>query len=637
MENREGNQNIIEGINPLIFVGRQDPRVQKLDHNLTRNQMQIPQYLQQYNFPMEFQSQLQWLALNDQQEIREIARHVRAMERDVLKSNLKDQQQHMKQIRREIHEEIVIKENAYYYAKFDGENHRLCYKKVFSARIQNLCGYKFHGSQEVLWQVTVVDEKDREHISPLYTKKELVELAKLRTTILSTYDCTDNTQNCSCLWKWIQKALVFALNHAEVVEIPSEPGWYLGDQSLHFYSVADEDTTKYTDYMRNFRMPRFGNLQAGEIVCTLLENLNGVYAQNDVGMLLHFRFLALLGRLTGTPCFQNGIVICGEKSEEVARHYLVTMANDVDIVNLDSDRMGKIRERVCNLQDTPVIFLVNDSANRSVKNRLREVISWMQTSCVDGSRVKVPFAFCFKRFSALVPLDDMLVLDGSNIRLLKDDQVLAKFQCLVVEKIEQAGELWRNEIANRYKSYATAGNNAAVSMARTVNDVLCKMFNEPEVDIRHRINLRELFEAGEEEMKRQLSGKRGRLSDVFKEQVINLLDKETIFVADRDKSPVEDEWKYIYYDEKCYYFTEKTLRTIGIYAGIDRKAILLIKQELDSMSMLKKYRSSGQRTEELHIDFRVCSAYGQRKDLSGLAIWREFFDEIGGIALCERG
>lgn len=126
--------------------------------------------------------------------------------------------------------------------------------------------------------------------------------------------------------------------------------------------------------------------------------------------------------------------------------------NNVDTINLDSDRMGKIRERVCALQDTPVIFLVNDPADRSVRNRLREVISWMRTSRIDGKIVKAPFVFCFQQFSPVLPLDDMLVVDASSIRPLKDDQILNKFQSMVVERVEQAGESYVNEIANRYNS-----------------------------------------------------------------------------------------------------------------------------------------------------------------------------------------
>ena len=114
-----------------------------------------------------------------------------------------------------------------------------------------------------------------------------------------------------------------------------------GDRGWHFCTTADENTTKYNNYMRNFKMQRFENLDAGDTICSLLENMEKIYNRKDAGMLFQYRFGALLGRLTGKPCFRNGIVIWGEKAEEIARLYLTTMENGVDTVNLDSDRMEK--------------------------------------------------------------------------------------------------------------------------------------------------------------------------------------------------------------------------------------------------------------------------------------------------------
>ncbi len=54
------------------------------------------------------------------------------------------------------------------------------------------------------------------------------------------------------------------------------------------------------------------------------------------------------------------------------------------------------------------------------------------------------------------------------------------------------------------------------------------------------------------------------------------------------------------------------------------------------MSMLKQYKPTGSRQAEINVDFRIYNAYGQHKDLSGMAVYREFWDEIGEIALFER-
>lgn len=573
-----------------------------------------------------------------QQNALEEARLDRSMRRDEHRSRLKIEEQREKMIRRELHMEIMEKDGAMYVLHLDGCGKGISFRKVFSAKIKNLECYRYQNSTEVWCQITLLEERTgKEVVSPLYQKEDMLAVERLRKTILSAYECADSTKNRLFFLNCLQRQMLSLLKDAEIVEIPSGPGWYADDLRWHFCSMSDKDTTKYSDYMRNFTMMRFHDLDAGDSLGTLLENLEKSYNQNDVGVLLQYRFGALLGRLTGKPCFRTGLVIFGEKSEQVARFYLPTMANDVDTINLDSDKMITIRKRVCALQDTPVIFLVNDPADRSVRNRLREVISWMRTSRIDGKRVNAPFVFCFQQFSPVLSLDDMLVVDASSIRLLKDDQILNKFQSMVVERVEQAGELYVNEIANRYNSYIEMGCGEAIYLARTVTEVLDKMFDDPSVNILHRVNLRKLLKAGEEEMERQLSRKSGRLSEIFREQVINLVYRGTILVADRDKSPTMDNRKYIYYDSKYYYFTESVLCKIGIWAAIDRKSILAVKQELDSLSMIKKYQAIGRRTEELHVDFRISNAYGERKDLSGIAILREFWDEIGGIKLWEIG
>ena len=88
---------------------------------MNRNQGQVPQYQPAYNFPIELQSRLQQLALNDPQEMREIARHGRLLEREAQKSNLRCQELYIKQKMRQIHEEIVLKEDARVFIKYEGD------------------------------------------------------------------------------------------------------------------------------------------------------------------------------------------------------------------------------------------------------------------------------------------------------------------------------------------------------------------------------------------------------------------------------------------------------------------------------------------------------------------------------------
>lgn len=574
---------------------------------------------------------------DDTEEQKEKARHKRAMERDTHRSNLKCAEQYQKQRMREIHEEIHSRENTYIYIRVNGNGNGLYQRIVFSARILNLQCFRYQGSTEVLWQVTLIEENGgKKVISPLYLSDDLKTLSKLKKTILLIYDKSDSTKSRLFLWEWLRRKLISMLDKTEIVDIPSVPGWYRNVNVCHFYTMADEDTTKFSTYMQKFNMFRYDGLGMGDILCLLVDYLEQAGDPRIAGMLLECRSWALFGGLTGQSCFRTGIVIYGKDAEAVVHSYLRTMINDVDTVNLDSDRMGTIRKNVCALQDTPVIYKVSDPGNRSVQNRLHEVLSWMQASCIEGESVKAPFVFCLKNFSGAIPLKDMLVLDASTIRLPHGNQILDKFQCLVIEMIEKSGCYWVDEIANRYEQYRESGICEANSMVKMIKEVLLKMFDVSEISRDLFNRFRKLLEAGEAEIEEQLSEKTGRLSEIFKEQVISLVDRGLFTIYDRNMVSASVKYDDIYFDTECYYFTEEALKKISGLAGIDKKSVLNIKRGLYDLSMVKTYRATGSRREELNIDFRIYNAYGQCKDLSGLAIKRELWDELGGIALCER-
>ena len=605
------------------------------DQNFTGNQNNIYQDPQNNISTTELQSQQQ-LDPGEWQERREIARHYRALERVKHRSNLRCQEQYLKQRMREVHEEIIPKDCGYLYVKINGNGNGLSYCEVFSAQIRSLERYRFQGSNETAWRVVLIEKRTgAEVISPLYKEDDMKITAKLKRTVLAAYDCSDSAKSRSFLWEWLRREMISMLEGAEVVEIPSGPGWFKSGDSCHFYTMADEDTSKFTTYMQRFNMNWIDEPDKNDTLRSLMDVLEHVGDLSIAGMLLLYRFAALLGRLTGKASFPAGLIIWGERAEEAARHYLQTMSNDVDTVNIDSDRLERIRKKVSALQDTPAIFLVTDPDHRSVQNRLREVVSWMQASCIEGESVKAPFVFCIKRFSMAMPLENMLVLDTSGIRLPQDDLALDKFQCAVIEQIERSGTYWTEEIRNEYIRYQRNNIGETLSMMRMTKEVLLKMLNN--ADALLRIRFWKLLEAGEKEIQAQLSPKTGRLSEMFRDQVSELVDKGTIKIYSKEKAPVSNERNYIYYDSEYYYFTKDIMEMIGKMAGMDRKTILYVRQELYALSMVKTYQSAGYRPKEFYIDFRICNDYGQRKDLSGVAITRRFWDEEGGIALCERG
>lgn len=577
-----------------------------------------------------------WMHKMSVQNALEEERLRRAMLRDSHKSYLRREEQEEKRRRRELYSQISIRDNTLLITKYNGVGDVLSERKVLQCRILDAERFRYEGNPEILWRVTLEEERSGLIVfSPLYGEKELHFTAKLRRTILGSYDCADVKDEAD-LWKYIYELIVSILNSKSVIELPAAPGWYWYGDGYHFYTAADKDTSLFNRFMLGFQVNRFDGLEGGDTMSEVLNHLDQITDKGVAGMLLINRFMTFLGRLTGENCFRTGIVIWGENAEEVARHYLRTMSNEVDIINLDCDRVDRIRGRVCSLQDTAVIFLVSDPGNRSVQNRLSQVISWMQTSLIEERRVKVPFVFCLRKFSIEVSLDDMVVIDTAGIVLHQHSKSLDKLQYFVMEMVEKSGTYWVAEIRRKYGKNREAGMGQTMALMRTIGEILLNMIDSDRISEELFRQFQELLDAGMREMEGQLSRKTGQLTELFRDKVKDLVDIGEIEIYDRDKAPTNNERDHIYFDHECYYFTTEVLKNVCKLSEIDKKSSLHIKKELRLLSMLKMYQATGCRQEEMNIDFRIYNAYGQCKDLSGLAIKREFWDEIGGIALCER-
>lgn len=572
------------------------------------------------------------------QNVLEEQRLERNMRRDSHKSYLRREEQAERQRRSEQYSQVSIREDTLLITRYNGAGDILSERKVLRCKILDAEWFRYQGSTEVLWRVILKEEQGGLIVfSPLYGEEDLHSITKLKRTILGQYDCA-NVKDEAALWNYMYKWIVSILRNKSVIEIPAAPGWYQCEDRYHFYSATDTDVSLFNQFMLGFRVNRFEGLDAGDTVSEVINDLGRITDQRTAGMLFIGRFNAFLGRLTGEPCFRTGMVIWGENAEEVARHYLRTMSNEADTVNLDSDRISQIRDKVCTLQDTPLIILAQNPDNRSVQNRLKQLISWMQAALVEGEKVKVPFVFCFKNFSASVPLKDMVVINASEIAVNREHLSLEKAQYYVMDMIEKSGTYWVEEIRWQYKKHREAAMGQSMALMRTiVGGILLKMLDNDRIGEELFERFRELLYAGMEEIEVQLSKKTGRMTEVFRDQVKDLVEVGLIKIYGRDRAPVNDECDSIYFDHEYYYFTAEVLKNVCKLSGIDQKSTLHIKQELRFLSMIKVYQATGYRQEEMNIDFRICNAYGQRKDLSGMAVLREFWDDIGGIALCERG
>ena len=607
-------QDDVSAVNPIVWGSE-----------LQRDEVQRPQNAGTY-LPQKMHIQN---ALEEE-------RFRRNMQRDSYKSYLRREEQAERLRRREQYSRICIKEATLWLTRYNGLGEVLSERKVLRCTISAIEWFRYEGSSEIVGRIILEEERSGLTVfSPLYSEKELYSAVKLKRTILGQYDCADLKDEAT-LWNYIRETITLMSNRKDVIDIPVAPGWYGSVDGYHFYSSVDEDTSLFNQFMLGFCVKRFGRLDPSDTISEALNHLDQIADQRTAGMLLLGRFSTFLGRLTGESCFRTGSVILGENAEEVAKHYLSTMSNEVDSINLDSDRIEKIRDKVCLLQDTPAIFQVSDPGNRSVQNRFSQIISWMQTALIEERRVKVPFVFCFRKFSATVPLENMIIIDASDIALQRQSQSLDKLQCFAMEMVENSGTYWVTEITQHYRRKREAGMVQAMALMCTISEILLKMLDRDRIGEELFGRFQKLLDAGMIEIEGQLSKKTGKLTELFHDKVKDLVDIGKIRIYDRDKAPTNNECDHIYFDNEYYYFTAEALKNICELSGIDKKSSLHIKKELRFLSMLKMYHATGYRQEEMNIDFRTYNAYGQCKDLSGLAIKREFWDEIGGISLWER-
>lgn len=136
------------------------------------------------------------------------------------------------------------------------------------------------------------------------------------------------------------------------------------------------------------------------------------------------------------------------------------------------------------------------------------------------------------------------------------------------------------------------------------------------------------------EMEKQFSMDEGILLERFRNGIGGLFENGKLSADKVNEGSTEKKENLVFYDGEYYYFTSEVLRCVGTELNLDRKALLLIQQELIDQRMVKQYRAAGSRRSELKVDIFVGELRGRRKVF---AIKREFWDSVGGIALYERG
>lgn len=425
--------------------------------------------------------------------------------------------------------------------------------------------------------------------------------------------------------------LLSLYENSDIIDIPSKAGWFKSENSYHFITRSTGNKLYLNDCIQKFTVEIYADLEQENVIKAFVEEVGRVSLKCNVGILFLYRLAALLMRMILAPeeCVRAEITLVGQSAVTIARTFLRTMQNDVDTVNIDSDRIGYIRDTLLLIQDTPVIFASSDPDNKSTQNRISQVKSWINTGLIESTKVVGLYVFCIQKFSKSYPLEETVVLDVDRFDILKHEDSFERMQSVIVEMIEFSGEHWINEFRKEYKYRCMLENEShrMLPLVLAISAVIKRMFHSPEFN--------RILDAGEDEIRRQLSTSRD-IVGIFKDKVIHLIEKGAIIISNRNNAKQGDEYKMIFYDASFYYLTKKVFDEICILANIDLKSCLYVKQKLIEREMVKLYRYESGSNRDLEIDFQVKYSENQKKNLSGFAIKREFFDELGGIALYER-
>lgn len=588
-----------------------------------------------YQFGYVLEERLQSMALNDPTELRAILKLRRDWERDEHKSYLKKSEMATRESQKRKFEVISVIDNAVVQLVYDGLGQMIMKNQLFSCRIEKVESYQLKGKDERFWNATVVEKNTGLSVrGPFYSENELKSISMLQVTFLGKY-CTDDAKLRSEAWKWMRKILIEILENIQIQEIPFSPGWYRKGNEWIFWTAAN-DPLLLDNYINRFTVEKFSGITAEDAVGSLLDYVEGMNGIEFAGVFLDYRLFALLGRLMGDAGVCAGITLIGDNAEKFAGMLLRTMDNDVDTLNLGTDRIGKMYDKIAMLQDTPVMCIVPNPDTKTVQNQVGKILNCMQAGCIEGKRVSILFVFVLRHFSKFFPLDETVVIDTAKMRIGEDTSSFLKFQYVFISILETSGTYWVDKLREMYKFYVDNNEDKVMAKIMAINEITLKIFDADRIGEQKFMKLKRVLHEGENEIKHQLYLKTGILTEVFCSRIKELVDAGHVSVIKKEDVPANHNEMIIYYDEECYYFVKEVLMKICDKTGIDSKSILSIKQQLISQNYVKIWHT-GSSHRDLEIDFSVHTSCGQKKTLSGFAILKSFFDKVGGVSLYERG
>ena len=595
-----------------------------------------------YSYPMsssDFQlaqeTVIQNTLLTDPAMIRETIRLRNDLERENNKSWLRQAEVVQKQQLKAVNYMIYRLDYGVELQVINGGNGILRKVLLFSCRVVGMQRFCRAGTNERFWQVEI-QIYEKKIISELYPVDFLKYPNRLKGTLLGRYGCAVESRDMTIAWRWMQQELVIFYENALETEIPYLAGWFYMNQKWIFWTRTEENLLLASDVIRQFSMRTVTALKPEETADELFSAEESFGGQENLGILLIYSLVALLSRFVTDSPLQVGLTLVGAEAMKIARACLCTMdtsGSNCDIVNLDADRMDRIQANLQNLQDTSLVLVSSDPDNKSTRNRLSRIKSWMESGYVEGQRVTVPFVFCLRKISPLYPLDSTVVIMADEITIPDGFDAFAKLWAFIVSRVEEGGEYWPKEFSHQYKVFEAYWDKDE-NFLRICDAVSATIFKMLSLDEDRNGQLNDIFNAGINGIEKQLDTGTDAIVEIFKSGVAELVDSKKIAVI-RFCSDKTNEDGDIFFDKEFYYFPKGILGHIQKELEFDSKAMLFIKQTLAADGFVKQYRATGTCRSELEVDIWIGTGE-TRKRYSVFAVKRCFWDEFGGIPLCER-
>ena len=593
-----------------------------------------------------YTGQLQWELLHNRNQIAAELENNRQIQRDVARTNndlvlergktemRKEVVKYKEELRqkRETKKDLFEKEGAIWFCERDNVDNRILREVIaWNCCIVQVNKYE-RTTGEKLFQLVLQSGSEKLE-SPLYPEEWLHAYKQLQKTVLSLFTQDGNGISCNdekLIWRWLWKKILGEYLGEEVHKLPALPGWEKTLEKYQFWAGNRSSDLLMNEVIRGYTLRYTKDCSTATVKELFSKKSWDSDSKDTIGTLLVLRLVALLGSLCTEEPIPTAVILYGDNALPVAKKLLGVSDTADNIFNLESDGGRAIKKKLCSLKEEVAIFTFRTLANKSTRNRLHEVLSWLDSGYVEAARITVPYIFCMKSLSADVPVDDSILINADTIQYEEWEDVFTVVQSWWIDQIEKGGLAVVEQLRENLKQQTAKESKSVLAISKGITEQMTYFMRLEKEDAIHAV-----LQAGTKKIKGQLNMQQiGYMQDLFHNTVLRLAQGTHLEFFECGNIDQLRSW-YVFYDEEYYYFTNDALKWICYLEGLSEKAMLSIKKELTTLELTKIYKNSGSHNRELQVDVTIKSKDGSRKRVAAFAIKREFWDYSYGVCLCE--